>query len=278
MKRKLFCQLCPFAYSVSIQKNILLRNISDKASKTVFAGQISEQKLEHVIYDHKSLIRRVLGNVDMTLQNNKAINLSIAVPRINGILIRPGETFSFWKLVGKPTAKKGYRQGIAISNSVVSSAIGGGMCQFTNLIHWMVLHSPLEICEHHHHDGFDLFPDYGRQIPFGTGTSVFYNYIDYRVKNNTDKTFQIIAYVTDTHLCGELRCTEMLDVRYHIETEGECFVRKGADVFRKGKVFRKITDKETGNILERHLIRENFAKVMYDTKDIEIYEEGKQKI
>lgn len=273
MKRKLFCELCPLTYNISIQKNVFLRKISDRITKTVFAEHRTEEKLQYVIYEHKSLIRRVLGDVDMTLQDNKAINLAIATPNVSGILIRPGETFSFWHLVGKPSIKKGYKEGLTISNSGISSGVGGGMCQFTNLIHWMVLHSPLEITEHHHHDGFDLFPDYGRQIPFGTGTSVFYNYVDYRVKNNTDKTFQLITYVTDTHLCGQLRCTEELDVKYHIESEDESFVRKEGEVFRKGKVFRKIIDKQTGNILDRYLIRENFAKVMYDTKDLVISEE-----
>ena len=41
--------------------------------------------------------------------------------------------------------------------------------------------------EHHHHDALDLFPDYNRQIPFGTGTSIAYNYLDYRFKNTTNK-------------------------------------------------------------------------------------------
>lgn len=53
------------------------------------------------------------------------------------------------------------------------------MCQFTNLIHWLILHSPLDIIEHHHHNRFDLFPDHNKKIPFGTGTSIMYNYIEY---------------------------------------------------------------------------------------------------
>ena len=148
------------------------------------------------------------------------------------------------------------------------------MCQFTNLIHWMVLHTPFEIVEHHHHDRFDLFPDYKRQIPFGTGTSIAYNYIDYRFKNTTEKTFQLITYLTDTHLCGELRCESELCVKYHITSEDEHFVREGNDVFRNGKVFRTTIDKVTGNILSKELIRENHAKVMYDTKNLIIKEKN----
>ena len=72
----------------------------------------------------------------------------------------------------------------------------------------MVLHSELTIAEHHHHDGLDLFPDFGRQIPFGTGTSISYNYIDYRVRNDTSNTYQLRLWVDGEYLCGELRATE----------------------------------------------------------------------
>lgn len=208
----------------------------------------------------------------MQLQENKATNLSLAAPKVNGIIIKPGEVFSFWKTVGKTKRSKGYKEGLTISKENPSSGIGGGMCQFTNLIHWMVLHSPLDIIEHHHHDGVDLFPDYNRKIPFGTGTSVSYNYIDYRIKNNTNETFQLITYVTDTHLCGELRSTKSLDVIYNIESKDERFIRENGIVYREGEVLRECLDKSTGDILTIECIRKNHAKVMYNTDNLEIIE------
>lgn len=270
--RKLFCEICPLTYKISVKKNIILRKISDFVHKTKFAKTKSEEKLPVVIYSHKSLIRRVLGNVDMTLQENKAVNLSISAPKINSIIINPNEVFSFWRLVGNTTAKKGYREGLTISNAKTKAGVGGGMCQFTNLIHWMVLHSPLEIIEHHHHDGFDLFPDFNRQIPFGTGTSISYNYIDYRFKNTTDASFQLITWVDGDYLCGELRSTKALPVKYHIVSQNEHFTRENNDVFRNGEVFRNVIDKTTGNTLSSTLIRKNHAKVMYDTTNLEIKE------
>lgn len=126
----------------------------------------------------------------MQLQENKAVNLALAVKHIDGLLIRPGETFSVWRQVGRTTKRKGYKEGLTIAKGAPSQGIGGGLCQLSNLIHWMVLHSELTITEHHHHDGLDLFPDFGRQIPFGTGTSISYNYIDYRVRNDTTNTYQ----------------------------------------------------------------------------------------
>lgn len=272
MSKKLFCEICPLTYKISVQKNVIQRKVRDFFSKEKFAKQKTDEKLPALVWEHQSLIRRVLGNVDMTLQENKATNLSLAAPKVNGILIRPGETFSFWRTVGKSTAKKGFKEGLVIASSKPDSAIGGGMCQFSNLIHWMVLHSPLDITEHHHHDGFDLFPDFNRKIPFGTGTSISYNYVDYRITNNTDTTYQIIVYVTDTHLCGELRAEKAPSEEYVIESEGEHFVRENGDVYRKGKVYRSCIDKNTGKVISKTCIRENHAKVMYDTTDLKITE------
>lgn len=49
--------------------------------------------------------------------------------------------------------------------------------------------------EHHHHDKVDLFPDFNRQIPFGTGTSIYYNYLDYRFRNDTQALYQLLVWV-----------------------------------------------------------------------------------
>lgn len=247
-----------------MEKEILKRHLKDLIHKTDFARKREESPLPVLIYKHNSLIRRRLGNVNMQLQENKATNLALAVTHIDGLLIRPGETFSVWKLIGRTTKRKGYKEGLTIAKGQPSQGIGGGMCQLSNLIHWMVLHSDLTITEHHHHDGLDLFPDFGRQIPFGTGTSISYNYIDYRVKNETDNTYQLRLKVDDEYLCGELRAQEPLPHTFHIHAENENFVREGDIVYRNGQVFRDIIDRNTGQCVDSQLIRTNHARVMYD--------------
>ena len=246
-QRKLFCEISPRTYEISVFKGILLRHLKDIFSFQEFAKSKMDTLLPVLIYRNKSLMRRVLGNVDPVLQENKVLNLGLSAPKVTNVLIRPGQTFSFWKLTGRCSEKEGYKKGLVISSGKVSEGIGGGMCQFTNLIHFIVLHSPMDIIEHHHHDGMDLFPDFGRQIPFGTGTSIMYNYLDYRFKNSTETTFQLITYVTDKYLCGELRANKPLDVRYHIRTENEYFSREDDIVYRNGLVFREQIDEKTGN-------------------------------
>ena len=256
-----------------MEKEILKRHIKDMLKGVRFAKKRTQDSLPVVIYRHNSLIRRRLGNVNMQLQENKATNLALAVMHIDGLVIRPGETCSVWRLLGRTTKRKGYKEGLTIAKGKPSQGIGGGMCQLSNLIHWLVLHSELTITEHHHHDGLDLFPDFGRQIPFGTGTSISYNYLDYRFRNQTSDTFQLKVWVDGEYLRGELRSSGAQPYTYHIHAENEYFSRENGVVYRNGQVFRDVVDVATGKCIESKLIRTNHAKVMYDCPEELIREE-----
>ncbi len=263
-KRKLFCEISPFTYWLSTEKEILKRHLHDTLSHVHFAAKREDESLPVIVYRHTSLIRRRLGNVDMRLQENKATNLALAVKRIDGVMIRPGETFSVWKMIGRTTSRKGFMEGLTITKGEPAKGIGGGLCQLSNLIHWMVLHSELTIAEHHHHDGLDLFPDFGRQIPFGTGTSISYNYIDYRVRNDTNNTYQLRLWVDAKYLHGELRALKPQQHTFHIHAENEFFSREDGIIYRNGEVWRDVIDCETGNRVDSQLIRTNHARVMYE--------------
>ena len=264
MSRRLFCELSPLTFRISAAKERVRRHVQDLTSAQRFAREQSGEDLPVLIHGHSSLIRRRLGGVNMTLQENKAVNLSLAAPLLDGILIRPGETFSFWQLVGRPSARRGFREGLTLTRGRTGSGVGGGMCQLSNLIHWMVLHTPLTIVEHHHHDGVDLFPDHERRVPFGTGSSICDNYLDYRFRNDTDRTYQLRVRVEDEYLLGELRADRPQPLRYTIRCEGERFVPENGQYYRVGQVWREGTDPDTGALRERTLLRENHARVLYE--------------
>lgn len=245
-----------------------MRYLRDIFSQERFCYVRSAERLPVMICHYKSLIRRKLGNVDMALQENKAVNLALAAPKISGVLIRSGETFSLWHLTGRSSACKGYKEGLMIRHGKPDRGIGGGLCQLSNLIHWIVLHTPLEITEHHHHDGVDLFPDFGRQIPFGVGTSISYNYLDYRFKNTTAQTFQLIVYTDEKYLHAELYSEKILNVKYHIESRNEHFSQENGSWYRNGEIWRRSIDKASGRVIEQKLLKINHALVMYDEKYI----------
>lgn len=247
-------------------KEYLLRDIRDIISfirGTRFARTRTAEELPVIIKGHLSVIARQLAGVDMKLQHNKETNLTIAAERINGLVIRPGEIFSFWQLVGKPTAKKGYLEGLTISRGNLGKACGGGLCQLANLIHWLILNSPLEVTELHHHSDA-LFPDERRRVPFGTGTSVFYKNVDYRFKNTLSEPVQLLVWVDKGVLYGELRGNTAPKYRYVIREEEHHFAKEGDDFFRCSKIYRDIFDRESGELVRSELILTNHSKVMYD--------------
>lgn len=263
MARKLFCEISPLTYKISMRKEIVARHIRDAFSKEKIAKKHESEKLPVVVKSHSSVLLRRLEGVDMRLQENKVTNIQLACKKINGILIRPGETFSFWRTIGPTSKKKGYKEGLIISKSKLTSGCGGGLCQMANMIHWLVLNSPLTVTELHHHSDA-LFPDERRRVPFGTGTSVNYNYIDYRFKNETDQTVQILVWIDGEELRGELRCEKEFPWQYTLVEENHHFKKEGDKYFRISQVYRIVTDRESGKDLRKELILDNHSAVLYD--------------
>lgn len=261
-KRKLFCELSPACYKISLCKEYILRDIHDAFSRERFADEKNTVPYHAVVKSHTSNVLRRLEGVDMQLQRNKLVNLRIAAAQINGIVVQPGETFSFWRLVGEPTAKRGYLDGLVISAGKLSSGVGGGLCQLANLIHWLVLNSPLTVTELVHHSDA-LFPDSGRRVPFGTGTSVFYKNVDYRFKNTTDRPVQLLVWLDENTLFGELRAQEPFPYIYRITEEDQGYVEEDGEFFRVSRVFRITLDRER-RVIRRELVLDNHSKVMYD--------------
>lgn len=89
----------------------------------------SKTILPNLVIEHKSVLLRPLKDVEMYLQHNKVVNLSLAIKKIDGVIIQPGETFSIWQLVGRPSKRKGFLEGMTLHNGKVMKDTGGGLCQ-----------------------------------------------------------------------------------------------------------------------------------------------------
>ncbi len=263
MGRKLFCDICPATYKISLEKEILIKDIKNTFGKEKIAKTFSSDELPNIVKSHSSILLRNLVGVDPELQKNKVTNIMLACNKINGIIVRPGETFSFWCTVGKPGKKAGYKEGLVIGRNGLTSGYGGGLCQMANMIHWLVLNSPLEVTELHHHSDA-LFPDDRRRIPFGSGTSVSYNSVDYRFKNNTNQDIQILVWCENGELCGELRSQREFPYRYKLVEENHHFKKEGNRYFRISQVYRIVIDRTSNEELYRELILDNHSAVLYD--------------
>ena len=228
-----------------------------------YAKKRVDENLPYTAYSHSTPLIRKLEKAKMELQYNKITNLRIAAGRINGIVLYPGEAFSYWKLIGRPTKKKGYLKGIVLESGNVGEGIGGGLCQLSNLIYWMSLHTELDIVERHRHS-YDVFPDSGRTQPFGSGATCFYNYVDLMIKNNTNSIYRLCLNVGDTELAGAWQCMESCEFSYEVY-EREHLIRHEfwGGYTRHNTIFRK-KYYIAGRMVEDAFVTENHAIMMYE--------------
>ncbi|MDR2639716.1 MAG: VanW family protein [Helicobacteraceae bacterium] len=268
-RRKLFSQRNAFCYFMAVWARRAGRYAKWYLDSKRYAKKRSAQKLPFRVKKHQSVLIRKLGESDMRLQINKVTNLKIAISKINGILIKPKETFSFCRLVGLPTKSRGYLEGMELSFGKARAGIGGGLCQISNLIYWLAIHSPLTVVERYHHS-FDPFPDDGRVLPFGSGATIFYNYRDFQFTNNTDFTFQINLWISEKCLEGELRSSQELEHSYHIFEKDHQFLKIGDQFYRKNEIWLNKTQKVSGETVESNLITKNFARVMYEPQNYSV--------
>ena len=242
---------------------ILRRKLKWCFSGDRFAGFSDSTKTPYVWMSHHSTLLRKLKDVDMHLQYNKVDNLRIAISRIDGVVIKPGEVFSVWRMVGRPSKRKGYKEGMMIHNGRVATGIGGGLCQLGNLLYWMALHTPLTIKERWRHS-YDVFPDVNRTVPFACGATLAYNYIDLQLKNETDITFRINLWIDDEYLNGTITADSAPTKKYEIRESDQRFeLQWWGGYTRHNRITRLTTDIQTGEMSEE-FIAENNAIMMYN--------------
>lgn len=228
-----------------------------------FVSKKQKEPLKHVVFSHKSLLHRQLKDVEMWLQDNKVQNLKIATQAVGNIIIRPGETFSYWRLIGKTTKRKGYVDGMVLHYGKVTVGVGGGLCQLSNLIYWMTLHTPLTVTERYRHS-YDVFPDSNRSQPFGSGATCYYNYLDLQIKNETANTYQLNLRVTDTHLVGEWRSDSQPIHTYEVyEADHQMSMEYWGGYARQNRIHRKVLNLDN-QVIKDEYVTENRAIMMYE--------------
>jgi vancomycin resistance protein VanW len=254
-------QVVPALRPVAVGVYRLRRWIRWHTTDVRFARARADADLPWLAMAHASPLLRKLGATEMWLQHNKVINLRLAVARIDGLLIRPGETFSFCRLVGRTTRRRGYVEGMMLEEGDTVPGVGGGICQLANMVHWLALHSPLTVTERSSHSE-DPFPDEGRTVPWGTGCTIFHNYVDLQLRNDTSDTYQLRLRVGDADLAGELRASARPEVGYRVYAKDERYLRVGRTYFRTNEVWRDLTD--SAGATRSELVRTNLARTLYD--------------
>lgn len=236
----------------------LILNAKIKAHKIESLPKIDE-RLPHVQFKHKSQIINAFECLDQYDLQLKEKAVKALANELNGIVIRPNEVFSFWKNIKDP---RPYNQKSMNFASVQIKGTSPAVSQVTNLLYWLILHSPLEITERHRHE-FDLFKDYSRQRPFGTGATCIYRYYDLKFQNKTDSIYQIGLTYCDGVLSGELRSLTLPYLVYDVYEERQV-IKKNVfgDYLRHNTIYRRIINTKT-NKEKVEYVTENHALMFY---------------
>ena len=233
------------------------------SGKYRFARQrLTDAQLPYLTASHATPLLRQLKDVEMQYQYNKITNLRLAAARLDGLLLKPGETMSYWKCIGRPTYRKGYLDGMVLYCGQIHYAVGGGLCQLSNLLFWMTLHTPLTVVERYRHS-HDVFPDSNRTQPFGSGATCAYPHRDLMIANYTEHVFQLRLRVGEENLEGEWRSDAPLPVSYRIvERDHEFRPEFFGGYSRHNKLYRQTLDRD-GSVLDEELVVVNHALMMY---------------
>ncbi len=237
----------------------IINNLNPNLTRT-----INLEFFKYIVSRHQSVLFRRLGDSDPRLQRQKVTNLKMAVQKLNGLVIAPGKTFSFWYNVGKPAYRYGYVDGMLLANGKVVEGIGGGLCQLSNLIYWLFLHTPITVSERNRH-ALDVFPDSGRVLPFGSGATIMYNTIDLQAQNTTDTDMQMKLWLTDKHLKGQVLASKQVPNKYHIFEKYHCFILHKGIYYRFNEIWREELIRGQTQRIEK--ITTNFAPVMYNVDE-----------
>jgi vancomycin resistance protein YoaR len=114
---------------------------------------------------------------------SRIYNITLASERLNGILVKPGETFSFNKALGDVSAFTGYQQAFIIKNGKTVLGDGGGVCQVSTTLFRALLNAGLPIVERNAHAYRVSY--YEQDSPPGLDATVYSPTVDLKFKNDT---------------------------------------------------------------------------------------------
>lgn len=157
--------------------------------------------------------------------DSRANNINVASKALNGVIIMPNESFSFNKIVGERTEKRGYQTAPVIIGDKLESGLGGGVCQVSTTLHNAVVRAGLTPTERDHHN----IPV--KYVGLGMDATVDYGSIDYKFKNTLKYPLYIECIIKDKDLVFNIFSnSELMKKNYDLVNNVKTVNRKGKTV------------------------------------------------
>lgn len=223
----------------------------------VILPEITKEMLE------KNLFKDVLGEYSTYVSGSsvRKSNVKLAGDKCNGIILLPGEEFSYNDTVGKRTKEAGFGEAAAYLNGETVQEVGGGVCQTSSTLYNAIVLSNLEITERHNHTFISSY------VPIGRDATVSWNGPDFKFKNNQKYPIKLdVSYsnsrlyvkVYGTNIDGtsvEFVSWKTSTVSYNTKYENDDTLDEGTEQVKqagangaKAISYRKVYDKD-GNLI-----------------------------
>ncbi|MBQ9967826.1 MAG: VanW family protein [Oscillospiraceae bacterium] len=151
-------------------------------------------------------------STEYVVNANRTKNLTLACQAIDGIILNPGDVFSFNNVVGERTAAKGYMPATVYSGGLSLEELGGGVCQVASSIYYCTLHLDLEQVHREPHQYVVTY------VPKGMDATVYWGHIDYQFRNTLDMPIRITANTDNGNVNIAFLGAEELDYSVKMET------------------------------------------------------------
>lgn len=115
----------------------------------------------------------------------RTTNLKLAMAKLDGVIVSPGEVFSYNKTLGKRTAEAGYKEAGGYAGGRVVQTLAGGICQISSTLYDAVVYANLDIVERHNH----MF--LAGYVGAGKDATVVYGSLDFQFKNTRNYPIMI---------------------------------------------------------------------------------------
>lgn len=271
MARKRVTQVFPFLLPLRLWQRKKCFYMKMRISGEKWAGEISPLILPCKVCEYSSVMVNEKSGFDIKYQINKVHNLKLAAAKLNRLIIRPGESFSFWRAVRNADRKTPYKDGLEFIDGKIQGSYGGGLCHLSNLLFWLLLHTPLEITERHGHS-VESFPSASEELPCGTDATINEGWLDLRAKNNTMNTYQIVIDFDDEKGCiiGRILSSREPEFKYEIFNGEKRYFKKEGKTFLSCTVDCVKTNRKSGD-KQRVLLYQNLCEIGYALPDNTVY-------
>ena len=265
MARKRLTEMFPFLLPLRRWQKKQCCYLKMKFDKNVYADKISESLFPTVVFETSALMVNENSGFDIQFQYNKVHNLQLAAKTMDKLVIAPNETFSFFWLTRHADRYTRYKDGLNLVNGKIVGSYGGGLCQLSNMLFWLFLHTPMTIVERHGHAA-ESFPSTTEDLPCGTDATVSEGWLDLKVRNDTDNTFQIAIHFDDNYMYGEILSQRPVNTEYTVFNSSVSYIKRNEKIYQVSVVCREETDQETGEHTQRELYT-NQCEIAYSLPD-----------